>query len=120
MLIFKLRHDIDGQSVVRAISFETNTPAWNTIATKIQETYFIPVPDVAIAYVDEEGDRIVLSSQTELNDYYTSPSFCSDCYNDVRRHSHGKRCTMKLNVIDLADLRQIVQSKDRTPSLMSA
>jgi PB1 domain len=123
MLVFKLKHSFNEETVVRSLSFrDASTPEWNTLAMKVEELFFIPSQDTAIAYVDEEGDQIVVSSQDELADYYTSSSFCNLCKRGVVSDEHGHhrmRCTRSLKVMDLAELRQRVQSRTRTPSLIS-
>jgi hypothetical protein len=124
MLVLKLRHSIDKERIARSLSFrDTGTPEWNTLAMKIEELFFIPFQDIAVSYYDDDGDQIVMSSQEELADYYSSIYFCDLCNDSVVSPDHGHprmRCTMHLNVVDLAEMRQRVQSRTRTPSLINA
>ena len=120
MLVFKLKHTIDGERVVRSLPFrDTGAPSWNTLSIMVEELFFIPVQDVALAYLDEEGDDVFMSSQSELEDYYSSSSYCHHCY--MGDHVlFSMRCVMSLKVFDLAELRQRVQSRTRTPSTKNA
>ncbi|KAF9508907.1 hypothetical protein BS47DRAFT_190193 [Hydnum rufescens UP504] len=47
-------------------------PTWEWLAAKVSELYKIPRDDVALSYVDAEEDQVTLSTQEELEDYFTN------------------------------------------------
>ncbi|KZT75038.1 hypothetical protein DAEQUDRAFT_18236 [Daedalea quercina L-15889] len=63
----KLTKPPDG--LIRRITFDT-PPTWAELAIKIEALYHIPRTDVAVAYVDHDGDEVTLSSEAELRDFY--------------------------------------------------
>ncbi|TFY52029.1 hypothetical protein EVJ58_g10242, partial [Rhodofomes roseus] len=63
----KLTKPPDG--LTRRITFDT-PPTWDELAAKIEALYHIPRGDVAVAYVDADGDEVTLSSEGELQDFY--------------------------------------------------
>ncbi|KAH9944217.1 uncharacterized protein BXZ73DRAFT_39564 [Epithele typhae] len=66
---FKLTHPPDG--LVRRITFQER-PSWDTLASRIQDLYKIPIPSVAVSYLDSDGDEVTLSTEEELQDFYQS------------------------------------------------
>ena len=56
-------------SPTRRINFSTR-PDWSMLSTKIATLFSIPNDNVAVSYVDADGDDITLSSDEELRDYY--------------------------------------------------
>lgn len=64
---FKLTKPPDG--LMRRITFDT-PPSWAELAAKIEALYHIPRGDVAVAYEDQDGDDVTLSSEAELRDFY--------------------------------------------------
>lgn len=53
----------------RRINFSTR-PDWSTLSAKIATLFSIPNDNVAVSYIDADGDEITLSSDEELHDYY--------------------------------------------------
>ncbi|KZT02427.1 uncharacterized protein LAESUDRAFT_661811 [Laetiporus sulphureus 93-53] len=66
-LQIKLHRPSDG--LIRKITFDT-PPSWTTLAAKIEALYHITQADVAVSYLDADGDEITLSSESELQEYY--------------------------------------------------
>ncbi|EPT01500.1 hypothetical protein FOMPIDRAFT_1023201, partial [Fomitopsis schrenkii] len=54
---------------MRRITFDT-PPSWAELAAKIEALYHIPRGDVAVAYEDQDGDEVTLSSEAELREFY--------------------------------------------------
>ena len=66
-------------------------PSWSTLATKIESLYHVPIEHIGVAYTDNDGDQVTLSSEDELQDFYTN--------------CHKPSETVKLTVQDLGSLR---------------
>ena len=49
-----------------------NEPTWLSLTTRIEELFGIPTQKVAVAYVDNDGDEVTMSSQGELTDYFAN------------------------------------------------
>ncbi|KAG7452295.1 uncharacterized protein BT62DRAFT_926507 [Guyanagaster necrorhizus] len=64
---FKLRDERSGQT--RRISFP-NQPIWRTLASKINTLYDIPFDKIAVTYIDADDDKVTLSTQDELQDFF--------------------------------------------------
>ncbi|KAG6910505.1 hypothetical protein DXG01_009924 [Tephrocybe rancida] len=65
---FKLtEHD----GLTRRVAFPAK-PTWNTLAAKIELLFGIPIEKVSVAYTDADDDLVTLSSQEELDDFYTT------------------------------------------------
>ena len=45
-------------------------PTWEALATRISELYGIPLDQVAVSYVDAEGDEVTLNTEEELKQFY--------------------------------------------------
>jgi PB1 domain len=65
-ILFKLSVP-DG--LIRRFSYPEQ-PTWLSLASKISELYHIPVENLAVSYLDADGDEVTLSSEEELNDFY--------------------------------------------------
>ncbi|KAH9942967.1 hypothetical protein B0H21DRAFT_695675 [Amylocystis lapponica] len=89
---FKLSKAPDG--LIRKLSFP-GLPSWPELAVRIESLYHIPSRDLAVSYLDSDGDEVTLSSEEELQDFYKSAQFANDT---------GRR-TIKLAVRDLSALR---------------
>lgn len=55
----------------RKVSFPDN-PTWLDLAAKVEELFRVPPEHLALVYTDNEGDKITLSSQEELTEFYTT------------------------------------------------
>ena len=88
-----------GEGTIHRISFPS-LPSWAALSEKASLFYGVPAHNLAIAYVDEDGDEIIMSSQTELDSYFGYP------YLPVE--------TNRIRVVDLAELRQSVLSRPRS------
>ncbi|KAK0198843.1 hypothetical protein F5146DRAFT_1117509 [Armillaria mellea] len=64
---FKLRNDRSAQT--RRISFP-HQPVWETLASKISALYDIPLDKIAVTYIDADDDKVTLSTQDELQDFF--------------------------------------------------
>lgn len=65
---FKLTKPND---LTRRITFATR-PTWPILGGKIASLYDIAIENVAVSYIDSDGDDVTLSSSEELQDFYTS------------------------------------------------
>jgi len=78
--------------LTRRIQFPgTEPPSWFTLASKIESLYDIPIEKIGVAYIDNDGDEVTLSSEDELQDFYAA--------------AHKPSDTVKLVVQDLGSLR---------------
>ncbi|CAE6351027.1 unnamed protein product [Rhizoctonia solani] len=67
MVQFKLLH----RGLVRKVTFKNvEQPSWHELSWKIGDVCQIPHAALALSYLDPEGDKITISSQPELNEYY--------------------------------------------------
>lgn len=69
----------------------TDQPTWLTLETKIAVLFDIPPGMVAVGYVDNDGDNVIVSTQDELQDYFANV------------HTPGE--SVKFTVVDLRELR---------------
>ncbi|CUA69635.1 hypothetical protein RSOLAG22IIIB_04011 [Rhizoctonia solani] len=69
MVQFKLQH----RGLVRKVTFKNvQEPSWHELSWKIGDMCNIPHAAVALTYLDPDGDKITISSQAELREYYSS------------------------------------------------
>ncbi|KAG8762135.1 hypothetical protein FRC11_010966 [Ceratobasidium sp. 423] len=69
MVQFKLQH----RGMVRKVTFKNvDQPSWHELSWKIGDVCHIPHAVVALTYLDPDGDKITISSQAELKEYYSS------------------------------------------------
>lgn len=69
MVQFKLQH----RGLVRKVTFKNvDQPSWHELSWKIGDVCNIPHAAVALTYLDPDGDKITISSQAELKEYYSS------------------------------------------------
>ncbi|KAG9123125.1 hypothetical protein FRC07_000205 [Ceratobasidium sp. 392] len=69
MVQFKLQH----RGLVRKVTFKNvEQPSWHELSWKIGDVCNIPHAAVALTYLDPDGDKITISSQAELKEYYAS------------------------------------------------
>ncbi|CAE6416867.1 unnamed protein product [Rhizoctonia solani] len=69
MVQFKLQH----RGLVRKVTFKNvDQPSWHELSWKIGDVCQIPHAAVALTYLDPDGDKITISSQAELREYYSS------------------------------------------------
>jgi hypothetical protein len=82
-------------------------PSWATLSSKIGTVYGIATYNVGVSYIDQDGDEVTLSSEEELQDYYSSPT-ASDRGGFI----------LKLVVQDLSSLRStyLMPSRPNTTS----
>ena len=68
--LFKLTKPPDG--LTRRVLFSPGPmPTWDQLAERIESLYDIPKNDVGVSYLDTDGDEVTLSSNDELQDYYS-------------------------------------------------
>lgn len=53
----------------RRVSLDAE-PTWDVLASRVHELFSIPVNDVGLVYIDDDGDEITISSEFELQDYH--------------------------------------------------
>jgi len=78
--------------LTRRLAFQ-DRPSWTVLSSKIGTMYGIAIYNVGVSYIDQDGDEVTLSSEEELQDYYSTL--------DARDDS----ITVKLEVQDLSSLR---------------
>ncbi|KAF9535680.1 hypothetical protein CPB83DRAFT_842142 [Crepidotus variabilis] len=66
-VLFKLKY---GNST-RRVSFQ-DQPTWAELAGRLQALYNLPLDTIGVSYVDTDNDEITVSSNEELQDYYSS------------------------------------------------
>lgn len=86
---FKLSRQ-DG--LTRRLAFQ-DRPSWAILSSKIGTMYGIATYDVGVSYIDQDGDEVTLSSEEELQDYYST----------LAAKDHN--ITIKLAIQDLGTLR---------------
>ena len=80
--------------LVRRVTFQER-PSWNILALKIQSVFDLPLPSIAVSYVDSDGDEVTLNSEDELQDFYRS---CT------AQNSDGTLTLVKFTIRDLDSL----------------
>ncbi|KAG6334535.1 hypothetical protein ID866_4551 [Astraeus odoratus] len=55
--------------ITRRVNFDER-PNWSDLSAKIATLFNIPTENVAVSYVDADGDEITLSSDEELREFY--------------------------------------------------
>ncbi|OBZ79773.1 hypothetical protein A0H81_01222 [Grifola frondosa] len=80
--------------LTRRVTF-TNKPSWIALAAKIESLYGIKLANVAVSYVDTDGDEVTLSSEEELQEFYKS----ADAQKQI-----GSLALVKFTVRDLGAL----------------
>lgn len=88
--------------LTRRITFAAR-PTWYLLSTRIADLYDIAIENVGVSYTDSDGDDVTLSSDEELQDFYTS----------VLTPDDG---TIKLAVHDLSSLRAATIASPSLPS----
>lgn len=84
--VFKL----EGSGVTRRVPFPSR-PTWHQLSAKIESLFNIPAQQLGCSYIDSDGDKVTLSTNEELVDYYQTMS--------------GPNQAIKFAVHDLAALR---------------
>lgn len=88
--------------LTRRITFVTR-PTWSLLSARIVNLYNIAIENVGVSYVDSDGDEVTLSSDGELQDFYTSVLVAGDG-------------AIKLAVHDLSSLRAANTASHSLPS----
>ncbi|KAL1739481.1 hypothetical protein HDZ31DRAFT_49328 [Schizophyllum fasciatum] len=88
--------------LTRRVSFPA-LPAWPELARKAAELYAIPVNNVAVSYVDSDGDEVTASTQAELDDFFRQ----------------NGTAPIKLVVFDMEQARSESRSVPHTPRTMN-
>lgn len=70
MISFKITHQ-NGSGQTRRLTFPSN-PSWFNLAFRAGSLFGISVENVAITYVDGDGDEITMSTQEELEEFYVA------------------------------------------------
>lgn len=65
--LFKFTKPPDG--LTRRVMFPVQ-PSWSELSAKLESLYSIPMQDVGVSYIDQDGDEVTLSSEEELRDFY--------------------------------------------------
>ncbi|CUA69634.1 hypothetical protein RSOLAG22IIIB_04010 [Rhizoctonia solani] len=61
--------------VTRRVQFPDEHPSWTDVSTRVEQLYRIPAKDVALSYLDPDGDTMYISSNDELFDmFHTVPA----------------------------------------------
>ncbi|CAG8546372.1 12443_t:CDS:1 [Dentiscutata heterogama] len=80
--VFKITKQDD--STIRRFTMPTSNPSWEELSTKVREIFEIPKQvRIGLTYLDEEGDVITFSSETELQEIY------NDERNSLMQGNHG-------------------------------
>lgn len=90
--------------LTRRIHFDgKELPSWSALASKIESLFEIPIEKIGVAYLDSDGDEVTLSSEDELQDFYTAV------------HTPSK--TIKFVVQDLGSLRDSQHPSSKAESV---
>ncbi|KIP12564.1 hypothetical protein PHLGIDRAFT_113644 [Phlebiopsis gigantea 11061_1 CR5-6] len=110
--LFKLTKPPDG--LTRRVLFNL-MPTWDQLAERIGGLYDIPKDSVGVSYLDTDGDEVTLSSNDELQDYYTSnlPLKGFGLAGDAMK-------AIRFTVRDLSSARDSDKPLPQTPSTASA
>ena len=66
-------------------------PNWSSLAFKIKSVYGIPESQVAVSYIDKDGDEVTLNTQDELVDFFIN---CQDRKSTRLNSSHSGESRM--------------------------
>ena len=102
--LFKITNPLDGSA--RRLAF-ASTPSWAELSGKLESLYSIPKEDVCVSYTDADGDTIVLSSDSELKEYYEA--FAPEQTDDSVR-------AIRFAVRNLRSIREANASVDPAPA----
>ncbi|EIW87024.1 hypothetical protein CONPUDRAFT_79208 [Coniophora puteana RWD-64-598 SS2] len=89
-------------SLTRRLNFATQ-PSWSVLSVRISTLFDIPFADVGVSYIDPDGDEVTLSSEEELQEFYSTLN-------------QGDKEPIKFFVQDLSALRSN-PSHSRAPSV---
>ncbi|CAE6351051.1 unnamed protein product [Rhizoctonia solani] len=70
--------------MTRRVQFSDEHPSWTDVSARIEQLYSIPAKDVALSYVDPDGDTMYISTNDEL----------FDMFHTVTAHSSAHRFTV--------------------------
>ena len=98
-VLFKLTK-ADG--LTRRVTFPTR-PTWSLLSGRIANLYDIAIKNVAVSYIDSDGDDVTLSSEGELQDFYLSLLIAD-------------KDAIKLAVHDLSSVRTAITAPQSLPS----
>ncbi|KAF8756054.1 PB1 domain [Rhizoctonia solani] len=56
--------------ITRRVQFPDEHPAWTDVSVRVEQLFAIPASDVALSYVDPDGDTMYISSNDELFDMF--------------------------------------------------
>ncbi|CAE6434552.1 unnamed protein product [Rhizoctonia solani] len=66
MATLKLTHN----GMTRRIQFPDEHPSWTDVSLRVEQLYHIPAKEVALSYVDPDGDTMYISTNDELFDMF--------------------------------------------------
>ncbi|KAJ1301629.1 hypothetical protein OPQ81_008875 [Rhizoctonia solani] len=66
MATLKLTHN----GITRKVQFPDEHPSWTDVSNRIEQLYHIPAKNVALSYVDPDGDTMYISTNDELFDMF--------------------------------------------------
>jgi len=76
-------------------------PTWEALASKLESYYAIPLDKIGVSFIDNDNDKITLSSNDELQHFYRRYYHSGDVIKftvlDLRLAGAGK-CTCRLAV----------------------
>ncbi|CAE6413092.1 unnamed protein product [Rhizoctonia solani] len=55
-------------TMTRRVQFPDEHPSWTDVSARVEQLYSIPAKDVALSYVDPDGDTMYISTNDELFD----------------------------------------------------
>lgn len=73
MITFKLHDPLT--ETTRRITLPSPAPSWAILSAKISFLFSIPANNVAVSYIDFDGDEVTLSTDDELEEFYESMEF---------------------------------------------
>lgn len=103
MITFKLTDPLT--ETTRRITLPSPAPSWAVLAGKISFLFSIPTNNVAVSYIDYDGDEVTLSTDDELEEFYESMEF----------KTSARLGGVKLTVKDLSSMRAFNGGASRTP-----
>ncbi|KZT72437.1 hypothetical protein DAEQUDRAFT_755245 [Daedalea quercina L-15889] len=72
MSTLQLRIKLSHPNGVTRVAVFTAIPTWDDLAVHIKSYFDIPEDFVAVAYVDFDGDQVIVSSQDELREFFAT------------------------------------------------
>ncbi|EUC63981.1 PB1 domain protein [Rhizoctonia solani AG-3 Rhs1AP] len=121
MATLKLTHN----GMTRRVQFPDEHPSWTDVSNKIEQLYHIPAKDVALSYVDPDGDIMYVTTNDELFDMFHTVSSASpvhrftvhDMRDALNKSSGGDDFEHVHNDDDSSSSSSSVSSGGKTPQI---